>query len=363
MGSQRSRLRHQVMHDPERQLSRAQRSGKSAVRRARHAASRAASLALALAAAGCTETFDAGSSRPHGQLPVDERNPMVLVNDSNSENWQGEYAVLFANGGGPKLTGIIIGTSPNAPDIDANVTGWRAMVAAANNSGLRNIPDPIASIGAPLVRPASGDIDATPANRSEGALFIVNESARLSLPYRPLVVATGGRLTDVADAYLIERSVTDRVVVVSSLGSLSVSGGAMGAPNGEMDPWADTIVTARFRYVQVSAFYDQLTDVPAARLSELPPNDFGKWIANKQPGIWNLPQAADQVAIAAIGVPSFVTAVEQVSAVAPVAAGATTGPDLTPDPKAAAWLVTQSAGNFATNRFWELLLDPATFTH
>jgi hypothetical protein len=339
------------------------RKGRTTIGRAPLAASRATWLAFALAAGGCTETFEAGSSRPHGLLPVDERNPIVLFNDSSFENWQGEYAVLFANGGGPKLAGMIVGTSPNASDIDTNVADRRALVAAARASGLKDIPDPIASIGAPLVRPANGDIDTTVANRSEGALFIVNESSRLSLSYRPLVVATGGRLTDVADAYLVDPSVTERVVVVSALGGLSASGGVMGLPNGEMDPWADTIVTSRFRYVQVSAYYDQLTDVPAARLSELPANAFGDWIAAKQPKIWNNDLAADQVVIAALGIPSFVAAVEQVSAIGPTAAGANTGPDLTPNPKGPVCLVTQSAGNLATQRFWELLLDPSTFTH
>jgi len=321
-------------------------------------------LALALmVVAGCTETFSAGSSSPHGWLPVDERSPIVLINDSNYDNWHGEYAVLLANGGGPSLAGIVVGTSPNANDINANVADWRALVAAARSSGLRNIPDPIASIGNLLVRPANGDIDATVANRSEGANFIVNESARVSLPYRPLVVQTGGRLTDVADAYLIDRTVVDRVVVVSSLGALAAPGATMGRPNGEMDPWADTIVTSRFRYVQISAYHDQLADVPAARLPELPANAFGKWIAAKQPDIWTIPQAADQGGVAALGISNFVTAVERVSAAGPVGAGATVGPDLATNPKGALWLVTQVDGAAAANRFWKLLLDPATFAH
>ncbi|MBN2574042.1 MAG: hypothetical protein JXP73_05700 [Deltaproteobacteria bacterium] len=318
-------------------------------------------LAVMVVVVGCTETFSAGSSPPHGLLPVDERNPIVLVNDSNYDNWHGEYAVLLANSGGPGLAGIIVGTSPNATDIDANVADWRDLVAAARASGLRNIPDPIASIGAPLRRPASGDIDATVANRSEGALFIVNESARRSLAYRPLVVQTGGRLTDVADAYLVDPTVVDRVFIVSSLGTLSSSGAVMGRPNGEMDPWADSIVTARFRYIQISAYHDQMTDVPAARLSELPQNPFGDWIAAKQPRIWNDLLAADQGGVAALGVPGFVTAVDRVSAVGPVAAGASAGPDLLPNPNATAWLVTQIAGTAAKDRFWQLLLDPATF--
>src|SRR4029077_755723 len=190
------------------------------------------------------------------------------------------------------LAGIIVNTSPPWPDIDANVAGWRELVTAARASGLGGIPDPTTSIGLPLVRPASGQIDDTAPNRSEGARLIVEASARLGLPYRPLVVVTGGRLTDVADAYLLDHHVTDRVVVVSSLGATTASGGAMAAPNGEMDPWADAIVTARFRFVQVSAFYDQLTDVPASRLADLPANPFGEWIAAKPAEIWGLPVGA-----------------------------------------------------------------------
>jgi hypothetical protein len=135
----------------------------------------------------------------------------------------------------------------------------------------------------------------------------------------------------------------------------------MAAPNGEMDPWADAIVTSRFRFVQVSAFYDQLTDVPASRLPDLPANALGNWIAAKQPKVWGLPEAADQVAVVAVGIPSFATAVEPVSAGALVGPGATAGPDLVADPDGAARLVTGNASAEATGRFWKALLDPATF--
>src|SRR5204863_7252469 len=37
--------------------------------------------ALALVAMSCAETRNLGSSDPHGRLPVDERNPIVLAND------------------------------------------------------------------------------------------------------------------------------------------------------------------------------------------------------------------------------------------------------------------------------------------
>jgi len=318
-------------------------------------------IVLAIVAVGCTETYDAGRNSPHGLLPVDERNPILLLNDSESENWAGEYAVLLANGGGPKLVGIVVGTNPNSPSINANLAAWQNLVTAARGSNL-NIPDPIPSIGDPLTRPSSGQIDDTSANHSAGAHAILEAADEFSLPYRPLVVLTGGRLTDVADAYLMDQSLPERVVVVSALGSLSSSGGTMGLPNGEMDPWADAIVTAKFRYVQVSAYYDQLTDVPATRVTDdLPDNTFGKWIAAKQPNIWNDPLAADQVAVAAVGISSFALEVERVSALGTVGAGATAGPDLTDNPDGPGWLVRRSDGAAATKRFWQLLQDPATF--
>lgn len=321
----------------------------------------AVAVALALGLSACTETYDAGRNSPHGRLPVDERNPIVLLNDSQSDNWQGEYAVLLANGGGPDLAGIIVCTSPNSPKIEENVADWRALVAAARGSGLKNIPDPTSSIGPPLVRPASGSIDATVPNRSEGAMLIIEQSMRLSLPYRPMVVVTGGRLTDVADAYLVDQTVKDRIVVVSSVGTLTASGAGMGDPNGEMDPWADAIVTSRLRYVQISSFYDQTTDVPASRLPELPNNSFGAWIASKQPEIWSLSKAADQGAVAAVGLPEFVVDVRRVSPSGLVAAGATVGPNLVDDPNGSIWLVREVSGRVATDAFWKILLNPKTY--
>jgi hypothetical protein len=309
----------------------------------------------------CTETYDAGSTSPRGPLPVDARNPVVIFNDSQYDNWQGEYAVLLAAAGSLTLDGIVVVTGSNATNLDDNLADRRDLVAAARKSGMRNIPDPIKSVGAQLVRPANGDIDATIPNKSDGARFIVNESSRLSLPYRPLALVMGSRLTDVADAYLMDPAVVDRVVVVSELGSLTASGAAMGSPNGEMDPWADVIVTSRFRFVQVSAYYDQTTDVPSSRVLELPNNEFGTWIASRRSQIWNLPQAADQVGVAAVALLGFVVSVEKVSASGSVAAGATVGPTLTDNPNGPLWLVRQIAPQVAIDRFWEILKDPGIY--
>jgi hypothetical protein len=258
------------------------------------------------------------------------------------------------------VVGIVVNTSAPWPDLEANVATWRSLVAAARGSGMANVPEPVTSVGGPLQRPQSGQIDDTVPNRSEGARAIVEAAASFALPNRPLVVATGGRLTDVADAYLLDHSLPERVVVVSSLGTAAADGtGQMGVPNGEMDPWAGAIVADRFRYVQVSAYYNQLDDVPASLVSQLPANAFGEWIRMKRNTIFNDPLAADQVAPIALAVPEFIGEVYQVASDGMV--GRSGGPTLRPAPDGHVWLVSRGAGPLATARFWQMLLSPETY--
>ena len=303
----------------------------------------------------CGGTLNAGHDEPRGPLPVDDRNPIVLCNDGFHDNWQGEYAMLFASTGGPALAGIVINDGWPWTSLDDNIAGWQQMVAAARASGLRNIPDPITSPSAALTRPSDGNIESTVPNRSEGAAFILDISKRLSLPFRPLVVVTGGRLTDVADAYLMDPSLPERIVVIASLGATTTDGAAMGIPNGWLDTWADLIVAQRFRYIQVSTYYDKAADVPSSLLSQLPTNAFTSWIQSKQP---NIEDTFDQGSILAVALPSVVSGSTRV-----VQQGMDSDntPVLLRDPKGPNWLVTEISSALATARFWEMLLDPATF--
>jgi hypothetical protein len=307
--------------------------------------------------------IDAGrDSPPPGLLPVDARNPVILANDSATDNWAGEYAMLLANSGGPALAGIIVNPSrPYWPDLAANVAVWNDMITAARASGLRNIPDATASAGDVLVRPADGEIDHTTPNRSDGAKLILALSARLSVPWRPLVVVTGSRLTDVADAYLMDHAVAERVVVVAALGSASGGGGGMGWPNGELDPWADWIVGQRFRYIQISGYYDQLGDVPSAEAANLPGNAFGSWMAAKIPSVLQIPMSSDQIGVLAVGLAAFATAVSRAVVDTSAAFDATTGPPLVGQSDGSTWVVPSCDAAMAADRLWKMLRDPRTF--
>jgi hypothetical protein len=334
------------------------------VRRRRTATSEAVEKLLvsfvATSLVACGGTLDAGSDREAEALPVGPENPVILSNDGSRDNWQGEYAMLLARGGGPELAGIVVSTGGTWLDLDANVAGFEELASRAEQSGLGAFPAPVRSESTTLRRPSDGEIDSTVANDSAGARFIVETSSALARPDRPVVVATGGKLTDVADAYLLDPTVTERVIVVASLGSGFRDGESvarMGVPNGEYDAWADSIVVQRFRYVQVSAYYEQVTDVPEERLGELPDNAFGAWMREKQPDLLKTPLASDQVSVIALGVRAFTRSFVRVS----LSGWDGDVPLLAPNAEGNAWLVTQSDGAAATARLWELLLDASTF--
>ena len=318
-------------------------------------------MGLALVAAGCGGTLDAGRDVPHGLLPVDERNPVILYQDDWSGDWLGEYAVLLANSGGPPLVGIVINTSPFWMDLNANASGWTNLVTAARASGLKNIPDVTASAGGALTRPPDGDIESTVANESAGARLMVNMSRRLSTPTRPVVIVTTTSFTDLANAYFLDRSIVDRVIVVAAAGTYQAPNGILNRPNGDMDPWSDWIVTQRFRFVHVGTWYDQTADLTPAQISSLPQNAFGTWIANKQPKIIPSLSAADQVALLSFGLPMFTTAVQRASPDTSSGFDPAQGPNIVPSSDGNGWLVTQIASSLAASRFSEMLLSPSTF--
>lgn len=332
----------------------------------------------------CTGTLDAGENRPRvlvdagqdspgrplpvsdsavdadpprGLLPVDEQNPIVVINDYALDSWQGEHALLASSSGRMDLVGIISATSSYWPDVEFNLERWQRMVTAARASGMRRVPDPIASSGEPLQRPSNGNIDSTVGNGSDGARFLVEAARQFGTARRPLVIATGSTLTDVADAYLMDPTLTERVVVVSTLGQASAEGAVMSGPNGGLDPWADTIVAQRLRYVQVSTYYEHVDDVPESRLGELPDNEFGAWVAAKQPGITDR-FTSDQISVLAAHLPEFVLEVQRMSQNGERADGA---PFLVPDPDGNCWFVARGDGALPAVHFWQLLLAPETY--
>lgn len=310
---------------------------------------------LAAVVAACGGNLDVGGNGD-AALPVNSENPLILVNDSALDNWQGEYAFLLARGGGPAVEGIVVSTGGIWTDLDANALGWNELAAAVRDSGFLDVPEPVASDSNPLQRPGNEDIDSTVPNDSPGARFIAEQSRRLFTgTSKRVALAVGGRFTDIADAYLIDPTVTERVVVVASAGSdlgEDATTAEIGRPNGEMDPWAVEIVIRKFVYVQVAAHYDQLTDVPEERIADLPDTPLGAWVAQKRAEIAANVLAADQVSVLVGGLSNFSTQHVRVS---PEEFDGV--PSLEADVTGSDYLVRAVDGPAATRRFWQLLSE------
>lgn len=321
----------------------------------------AVTLALTV---GCgSAELDAGFDRPDDPLPVDAHNPLIISNDGARDNWQGELAAALASSGQLQLLGIVVNASAIYPSLSDNLSAWNALVNAARASGMGDIPDPLASDSAPLTRPSSGAIDDTTPTTSAGAAFIIDASAHFSQPLLPVVVATGGRLTDLADAYLLDHSVTARVTVVASAGQTTGASISTGWPNGDLDPWATEIVVSKFRYVQVNAYYEQKDDVSSARIAELPQNAFSSWMNSKLNDILALQEAPDQISVAASAFASFPLSVLRASSADATDTPAGTPPTLVAGQSGNFWAITRGDTASSTARFWDALLDPQTFGH
>ncbi len=129
---------------------------------------------------------------------------------------------------------------------------WAAMIrTAAIKDGFANVP-PIYP-GVPLGMtsdqriPASQRIEDTVPFKTPAAYKIVEE-ARDCTARNPLIVIVGGRATCVADAYLIDPTIADKVIVAQYLDYVGDDGHLPGY-NIQQDMWAANIVLKNFRVV------------------------------------------------------------------------------------------------------------------
>jgi hypothetical protein len=308
------------------------------------------------ASAAPVDAGEPDAAAPSGP-PISAESPIIILNDSATDSWQGELTLLAASTGRINLAGLIVTNSAYWPDVEFNRGVWQQMLDAARESAMRNVPDLVVSDSPALVAPASGEIEVTVPNDSVGGRFIRDAVLRLGTVEQPLVVVTGSSLTDVADAYLLDNTIAPRLVVVASMGQASEQGAAMGGPNGDLDPWAASIAAQRLQFIQNSGYYEQVEDVPEARLAELPSNAFGAWIATKRPDVTEA-FAADQIGLLTVVLPGFIPEFR----VAAYAGWIAEEPsNLIYQADGCCWLVPQNNAALAAQYLWQLLQDPTAF--
>jgi hypothetical protein len=223
-----------------------------------------------------------GSAHGESVLPYGKSRstPSVFYdNDQTRDVYTDELLMAMASAGKIKLVGMSTSRTINGigyDKYDELAEERRRMVRLARQSGMRHLPEPVLGPKVSLARPASGRIgDTAPIDTPASRAIIA--AARQCAAAEPLVVLTGGQLTAVADAYLLEPSIADKMVVASLLGTRS----DMDDFNGKQDPWACYIVLARLVYVQFP-FRQAPPRVPKEFLAtELPDMPLRQWMLDK----------------------------------------------------------------------------------
>ena len=217
--------------------------------------------------------------------PSYERLQRVLYdNDEVVDVYTDDYLMALATAEEIRLTGLTTSSSTTpynrwvaSTDYERMLSDRLNSVSLARGIGWSHIPDPTRGPDRHLEKPSSERIEDTIPISSAGSWLVVNQAQKAS-PGNPLVLVMGGPLTLAADAYLLDPSIADRVVVMWLGGRVD----DMNDYNGWADPWAAYIVLQRLRLVQFPVGVAP-PFVPKRRLaSELPESPLREWMFEKQ---------------------------------------------------------------------------------
>lgn len=230
---------------------------------------------------GCTVQAVASPARAAGErarpvtferlktLPADC--PIVYDNDWLQDTPDIHYLLHRASRGEARLRGLVLTKDQWDNDrlykVEQGVADFRKTLDVARRSGLSDLPQ--IEVGAPkrLTRPASGTIEDTDPELSDGARRIIAE-ARLASAEKPLVVLVGGPISTVASAYLAAPEIGDRMIVLMT--DLQGYNGA--------DHWANYVVATRCQLANYGAnpvWWPQRPQppvMPLERFRDLPVN-------------------------------------------------------------------------------------------
>ncbi|MBD3377521.1 hypothetical protein GF406_21005 [candidate division KSB1 bacterium] len=296
-------------------------------------------------------------AQPRAHLPFQAISAVVADNDDHRDVYTDEYLMLCSHLGEFRLLGLVTSYAANAREYDMFVQGRQDMVDMARKCGLQNVPAALAGAGVRLQRPESNRIEDTRALALPASHWLV-EQARHAFVDTPLVVVTGGPLTTVADAYLIDPSIAEKIVVSGVFGVREID------YNAGLDAWAWTIVLSKFRVLGIpigppkarGKVYMKPPYVPKSRLQKEFKNgcDFFQWMIDKHHPSNTLPDEHDYDGQAAIPLlqPQYITDVARFRVEAIDDKGR---PRLIPDPKGSVYEALDANQDLATAEFWRVM--------
>lgn len=213
---------------------------------------------------------------------IDATNPVIYDNDLIVDTPDIFYLWLKAHKGQVNLVGNIntrdMYNQPNYQySHDDTFVQWVNLYNKAQASNLQNIPAPVKGTSIALVKPASGVIEQTQYTNSVGSDLIIAEAHKASAA-KPLVIFVGGNVSSIANAYLKDNSIADKVIVLHIAGYRYNS-----ATYNTTDFWSSYVVMKRFRYVNWSLGWGR--NIPVD-LTGMPDNPFTQEVRGWYNNAW-----------------------------------------------------------------------------
>lgn len=208
---------------------------------------------------------------------------MLYDNDGANDVYTDEYLLALNSIGEIRLVGLMTSSSITPDNNYVTPANFEEFVAERNQiglyaqaSGFVRVPPRVRGPIGQLRPPASQQIEATQPIGSVGSWLIVTE-ARKATAAKPLVVVVGGPLTAEADAYLLDPTIADKMVIAWIGGRSS----DMGDYNGWCDPWASYIAMRRLRLIQFTSYVGR-PFVAKSDLLSLPASPLRNYMYAKQ---------------------------------------------------------------------------------
>jgi hypothetical protein len=306
----------------------------------------------------------------HLNLPYDSTNPIVYVKDDAINCYTDDYVMALASAGDIRLSGMVTSSSVapfnhwiSSDDYERFVVNRAEGVDRARKSGFRNIPEPVRGPRINLEKPSSGRIEDTQPIGTEGSWLVVNLAKQTSSE-KPILLIVCTALTTAADAYLLDNSIADKLVV-AWLGGREND---MADYDGWSDGWAAFIVLQRLRLVQFPPWQAHPA-VPKSGLLELPDTPIRQWMISKRHSHWETrdgqlqPGSCDADAPPAISVMrrDYALLARRVSFSHWIMSGGHELPAFKNDCDGTALVVTCADSTVATEEWWRALKNPAAY--
>lgn len=300
-------------------------------------------------------------TKKNNLLPYGPANPVMYDNDyTNDEvDW---YLMAAASLGEINYRGITTtsAVAPFVPGLSINtfkkcISDRTRIVERGRRCGFRHIPEPLAGPIGNLEEPASGKIEDTKPLNSPGTQAILMEARKASAS-KPLVICMGGPLTVAVDAYLLDHSIADKMVLAWTGGHYN----DMSDYNGWVDPWAAYIALSKLRLVQFPVDPPLFPGVSKSWIRDnFPDNEAKQFLVPLKLDVVNGDNLdGDGMPAVSVTTPGYVTAVKHVSFAGWKIYNGHKLPEIKDDPAGKALVVTKVNSELARSAYKKVFFNP-----